>query len=149
MIDLDLMMYRPNLSLKNEEGKTYLFDPLRQKWLVLQPEELVRQLFIQYLVKNCQCNKNRIGIENGISVNQMARRYDILVFNDVFEPFMLVECKSPNVKLNEETFYQAIWYNTTLKVEYLTVTNGIQTKCYRVDYQSQSVIPQPDLPAFN
>ena len=137
MEDLNLLQFKDELLLKTENNKRFIRDVIRNKWLMLQPEELVRQLMIHYLLHEKNYNKNRIGIENGIQVNNQSRRYDLLVYNTNFQPSVLIECKAPYVKINEEAFYQAVWYNASLKVNYLVVTNGIQTMPFKVNYQTQ------------
>ncbi len=146
MIRIDLMKYKDRLRLKSEAGKKFVFSEVRQKWLVLQPEELVRQLIIQHLITEKEYNKNKISTERSIKVNRMDRRFDIVVYNDDFNPYILIECKSPKVKITQQTFEQAAWYNMSLKVDYLVVTNGIQTYCCAMDYVKKSYQFLEDLP---
>ncbi|MCO6477839.1 MAG: type I restriction enzyme HsdR N-terminal domain-containing protein [Phaeodactylibacter sp.] len=137
-IELGLMQYKELLKVKREGEKRYLFDPIRKKWLVLQPEELVRQLVIHYLLEEKQYNKNRINLERGFRVNSLQKRFDLLVYDREVNPYLLVECKAPRVPITDEVFEQAAWYNTELKVRYLLVTNGIESYCCAIDYDNHS-----------
>lgn len=151
MIEIDLLAKQDQLRVKVEEGKRYLFDPIRRKWLVLQPEELVRQLMVLYLVDELQYSKNRINVETGLLVklrfDKLQKRSDILVYDDQMQPFLLVECKSHNVEINQEVFKQAAIYNLRLKVPYLLVTNGRVSYCCRVDYDNKSFEFVSEIPA--
>ena len=138
-IQIDLLAYQKELTTKQENGKSFLWDPIRKKYLVNLPEELVRQLLIIYLQKEIGFSKNYIAVEKSIKVNDLQKRFDLLVFDENHKPFILIECKSPKVKINQNTFEQIAWYNSTLKVPYLLVTNGITTYCCSVNYADSSV----------
>lgn len=138
MIELDLTVWEKSLRLKREAGVSYLLDPIRNKWLVLQPEEIVRQLMVQYLIGEKQYNKNRIRIEQGLLVNGLSKRCDILIYDNAIKPLLLVECKSPKVGITQATFEQIANYNLPLQVKYLVVTNGPATFCCEMDYENQS-----------
>ncbi len=138
MLELDLTQYQDALQLKTEGGKRYIFGAIRKKWLVLQPEEMVRQLMIQYLIREKAFNRNRIIVERGVKVNKLERRCDIIVYGPEVEPFLLVECKSPKVKVRQEAFEQAAWYNMPLRVRFVVVTNGIVTYCYGLNYEDRT-----------
>ena len=138
MIELDLPAFRKDLRLKREGERRFLFDPIRRKWLVLQPEELVRQLLVQYLMQEKGYNRNRINIEKGLKVNELDKRCDVLVYDRSMAPFLLVECKAPAVNVSQETFRQIAMYNFPLKVPFLLVTNGAVTYCCRMDYQLET-----------
>ncbi len=138
MIPLDLTLFKPELRLKKEQGKVFVFDPIRNKWLVLLPEELVRQLLILYLIKEKGYSRNFIAVEKGLKVNELDKRFDLLVYNADTKPFMLVECKAPSVQITQDVFRQIAIYNMAFQVDFLLVTNGIQTYCCRMDYQEKS-----------
>ncbi len=148
MIDLELMQYKDLLQVKKIEGKAYLFDPLRKKWLVLQPEELVRQLFVQYLLHAKDYNHTRIKVEKSLKVNQLNRRCDLLIYDSDVRPFLMVECKAPQVGITQETFRQIAWYNLPLQVPFLAVTNGRQTYCCAMNYEEKSFHYLEEIPAF-
>ena len=150
MIDLDLPRFKEDLKVKREAEKRYLFDPIRRKWLVLQPEELVRQLLIQYLVQVKRYNRNRINIEKSLKVNALDKRCDILVYDMTLSPFLLVECKAPSIKIDQGVFRQIAWYNMPLRVPFLLVSNGIQTYCCAMDYEVEDftfIAEVPDFPS--
>lgn len=137
MIELDLMSFKDKLKVRTTDGKRYIFDPLRKKWLVLQPEELVRQLVIQYLLTEKGYLASHMAIERMLKVNKLTKRCDLLVFDRNQQPFLLVECKAPHVKIGQDVFHQIAWYNMPLKVQYLLVTNGITTYCCAMDYEQE------------
>jgi len=148
MIDLELMQYKDLLQVKKTGGKTWLFDPLRKKWLVLQPEELVRQLFLQYLLREKAYNTTRIKVEKSIKVNTLERRYDLLVYDREVRPYLLVECKAPEVEVSQKVFRQIASYNLPLQAPYLVVTNGRQTYCCAMDYEGRSFEYLTEVPPF-
>ena len=137
-IELGLMRFRDLLKVKREKGKRYIFDPIRKKWLVLLPEELVRQLVIHYLLEEKRYNRNRINLERGLKVNSLQKRFDLLVYDMGVKPFLLVECKAPQVQITDAAFQQAAVYNMELKVQYLLVTNGIESYCCALNYENHS-----------
>ena len=114
-----------NHRLKEAEGKLWIFDPLRKKFLVLTPEEWVRQHFVNYLIAHLNYPKSLIKVEGGLTYNQLAKRSDIVVFGREGKPWMLVECKSPDIKLGEQTVRQAAMYNSKLGAKYIAVSNGL------------------------
>lgn len=149
MIDLQLMRFQNQLRVKNEAGKRYIFDPIRKKWLVLQPEELVRQLTIEYLIHERGYRRNQMSVEKGLKLNKMAKRYDLVVHDEWSKPMLLVECKSPEVPLKQDVMDQISWYNLVLKVKYLLVTNGLEAICCALNYQDQSFEFLSDVPFFD
>ena len=146
MISLDLLSFQKQLKTKKVDNKKFLFDPIRKKFLVLQPEEMVRQLFILYLIHEKKISKNRIGIEKSLKVNTLNRRLDILIYDKSVAPFMLIECKAPSVKIDQSTFEQIARYNLPLQVPYLVVTNGMTTYCCKMDYKNESFEFLKELP---
>ena len=145
-IQLDLLKYQPQLKVKKEEGKRFIYCSIRKKMLLLQPEELVRQLTIEYLIQDKNYKKNSIHVERGLTVNGLYRRLDIIIYDENVTPFLLVECKRPKVKLSQAVFDQIARYNLTLKVQYLLVTNGIDTFCCQMNYEDQSYRFLPEIP---
>ncbi|MCB0593559.1 MAG: type I restriction enzyme HsdR N-terminal domain-containing protein [Lewinellaceae bacterium] len=137
-IEINLMQFKSLLKTRREEDKRYIYDPIRKKWLVLQPEELVRQLVIHYLLEEKQYNLNRLSLERGFKYNKRNKRFDLLAYDKKVNPFLLVECKAPQVPVTQDAFEQAAWYNMEWKVQYLLVTNGIESYCCRIDYDNRS-----------
>ncbi len=137
-IQLNLLDYQSELKIKKEDGKRYLFDPIRKTYLVLTPEEMVRQLLIQYLLAERNISKNRLALERALKVNTMTRRWDLMIYRQDMTPWLLVECKAPEVKITQSVFEQISAYNLTLRVPYLLVTNGIDTYCCEMDYEGET-----------
>ena len=133
-LDLDLTAWKKKLRLKKDGDKPYVFDPIRKKWMILQPEEVVRQLMVQYLIEEKGYSKNRIWVEQGLQVLDVKKRLDIIVYGDDHQPLIIVECKSPKVAINQEVFHQIANYNLPLRVPYLVVTNGPCTFCCSMSY---------------
>jgi Type I restriction enzyme R protein N terminus (HSDR_N) len=133
-VEIDLLKYQPNLNLQKQSGQVFIHDPIRKKYLVQTPEEVVRQLFLAYLLEEKAFPKNRIRTEKVLKVNELTKRCDILVYDWGMNPFLLVECKSPNVPLSDATLRQIAAYNMPLKVSYLVLTNGLSNYCCAMDY---------------
>ena len=115
------------------DNKTRVFDPLRRQWVSLTPEEQVRQKMLYYLVETRKVAAGLIAVEYSIKVNNLPKRADIVVFNNLGEPQMIVECKAESVPITEKVLDQAIRYYSGLKVKYLTLTNGKTMFCYKVE----------------
>ncbi len=112
--------------------KPVVFDPLRRQWVSLTPEEQVRQKTLHYLVETRKVAAGLIAVEYSIKVNNLPKRADIVVFNNLGEPQMIVECKAESVPITEKVLDQAIRYFSGLKVKYITLTNGKSMFCYKV-----------------
>ncbi len=132
----------------NKEGKNTIFDCIRKKYIILTPEEWVRQHFVHYLIDHLQYPKTLINIEGGLQYNRMQKRSDILVYTRHTLPFMLIECKAPEVKINQRIFEQAAIYNQTLKASYVVVTNGLEHFCCHVDHENASSRFVNELPVY-
>ena len=147
-INIDLLRYKDQLRVKRQADKRLIFDRIRKKWLVLQPEEMVRQLILEYLLQERGYNSNRISMERGLKVNTLDRRFDLLVYDKEVKPYLLIECKAPQVKISQAVFEQVSWYNSSLQVPYLMVTNGRENYCCWMDYKAKSyrfldAVPDP------
>jgi hypothetical protein len=143
---LNFLSFVDALQIKTQDQKRYIFDPIRKKWLVLQPEEFVRQLMVQYLLQEKGYNYNRIAIERGIKVNGLAKRCDILVFDQDLQPFILIECKAPEIPLSADVFHQMAVYNMQLHVPYLMMSNGTSSYIGKIDVENQQYTLLEDLP---
>ena len=133
-IDLNLHEYKSFLKLKKHNEVTHIFDPIRKKYISLQPEEIVRQLLLYYFIENNVYPKSLIQVEKGITVNGMLRRFDVVVYDKSIQPYILIEVKAHTAKLNQKAFDQAARYNIALKAPYLMVTNGVTTICAHIDH---------------
>ncbi|MDZ4679811.1 MAG: type I restriction enzyme HsdR N-terminal domain-containing protein [Saprospiraceae bacterium] len=147
-MDLSLLRFKDQLQLRQSAAGVAIYDSIRKKWLVLQPEEMVRQLAVLYLIEEKRYNKNRIKIEKSLRVNTLYKRCDILVYDQDMRPFLLVECKAPQVKISEATFRQLAAYNLPLRVPYLLAVNGIAAYCCRMDYETESWALQDSIPDY-
>jgi hypothetical protein len=137
-IDFRLQRFSPQLNVKQEGNRRMIMGHIRKKWLVLQPEEFVRQLLLLFFIHDMRYNRNRITVERGVDVRQEKKRTDILVFDPLMRPFLLVECKAPQVKLTTDVFRQAANYNGPLKVPYLMISNGRESYVAEINYQTES-----------
>jgi hypothetical protein len=122
---------------KNSENKISIFDEIRKKFVILQPEEWVRQHCVQYLVQNKKYPKSLINVEKELKVNHLKKRYDIVVFNADGSIRLIVECKSPKININQNAFDQIARYNLTLNADYLMVTNGINHYYCKMDFDQE------------
>jgi hypothetical protein len=121
----------PAFRVKQLDGKRLIFDPIRKCWLQLTEEEWVRQNFIQYLVTVLKYPLSLIAIEKEIILNDLKKRFDILVYNKVHQPWMMIECKEPRVSLDETVLQQVLRYNISVPVQYLVITNGPVTLAWK------------------
>jgi Type I restriction enzyme R protein N terminus (HSDR_N) len=150
LLSLDLLPLQSSVQFrKGDKDQMQVYDPIRKKYVALTPEELLRQLVLQYLLQVKQYPTTRIRSEIGIQVHGMPRRCDIVVFDKNVKPWLLVECKSPKVPLKQEVMEQAVRYNLELQVPYLVVTNGLQSSCAQMDYEQQSFQFLPVLPDWS
>ena len=146
--NLNLLAHKEKLKFKKEGKNRFIYGEIRKKHLVLGPEELVRQLIIIHLIEDCKFNKNRIAVEKQLIVNELKKRCDILVFDSDMKPFLLIECKAPNVPVTDDTFRQIAWYNMPLKVPYLMVSNGMKTFICRMNYEEKTFKFIPEIPLY-
>ena len=114
-------------------GKKQIFDELRKRWIALTPEEWVRQNFISYLIGEKNYPQGLIGVEVTFKMNSLTRRTDILVYNRMGNPILIVECKAPDVKIDNKAFDQIVAYNFKFKLGYIVVTNGLKHFACRIE----------------
>ncbi|MDA9593524.1 type I restriction enzyme HsdR N-terminal domain-containing protein [Flavobacteriaceae bacterium] len=122
--------------IKNIDNKTYIFDIVRKKFFILNPEEWVRQHVICYLLEK-EISKNHIGIEKKVIVNKMNKRFDIVVYNRDGSVKLLVECKAPSVKIDQAVFDQTLIYNKSLNSQFMMITNGLIHFFFKIDYKTK------------
>jgi hypothetical protein len=137
-----------DIKIQESNGKTEIFDALRKKYIILTPEEWVRQHFVNLLVTHYQYPKSLISLESGLKYNELQKRSDIVVYDREGKAFLLVECKSADVPLSEATFKQLSTYNFTIKSPYIAITNGLNNFCCRIDHEKGSYEYLKDLPAY-
>ena len=142
----------PNQSLQwfkteEREGRTYVFDPLRRRFVALTPEEEVRQKVLYLLVEHLKVPAGLLAVEYSVKVNGMDKRADAVVFGAEGQPLMIVECKAASVTLTEAVLDQAVRYHSALNPKYLLLTNGATTYCFKAEGQALS--PLDHLPDYN
>jgi len=133
---------------KNSENKLLIFDDIRKKFVVLQPEEWVRQHCVAYLIQNKNYPQSLINVEKELKINNLKKRYDIVVFNPNGSIHLMVECKAPTININQETFNQIALYNLKLNATYLMVTNGINHYYCQMDFENERYNFLKDIPNY-
>jgi len=136
------------LKTKLVEGTTQVFDQVRKKYLLLTPEEWVRQHFIYYLNQEKNYPLGLMGVEKMVKYNGMQTRADIVLYTADGKPNVIVECKASNIKITQDAFNQIAKYNFKLKVDFLVVTNGMQHFCCAMDYENNKITFLEEVPAF-
>ena len=122
MIKIEYPPYQPKI--KEENGKEFIFDEFRKRWILLTPEEWVRQNFLQYLTQVKKYPASLIAIEKEIKLGELKKRFDIVVYDGETKPWMVIECKEMNVPLDKTVLDQVLRYNISMNVPYLVITNG-------------------------
>lgn len=117
----------PSFQIKESNGQHLIFDTLRKKWLVLTPEEWVRQNLVQYFIQVKGYPSTLIALEKIIRLGELKKRFDILIYDAHHKPWMMVECKAPTVKLDESVLHQLLRYHISVPAGYLIISNGDQT----------------------
>jgi hypothetical protein len=119
-----------SLKIKYENVKPFVFDDIRKKWLVLTPEEWVRQHLVNYLIIHKSYPGSLISLEAGLKYNALSKRTDILVYNKMGNPLLVLECKASEVAITQKVIEQISVYNKTIGATYLCVTNGLKHYCW-------------------
>lgn len=130
MVKLDLPGF--DYQVSKAEGKIWIFDIIRKKRVVLTPEEWVRQHIVHFFINQLNYPKSLIKIESGLSYNQLQKRSDVVVYDRTGSPWLLMECKSPGLQLNQNVVMQAAVYNQNIRAKYIAVSNGMKHACYEV-----------------
>ena len=138
----------PDFKVVNEGNVQMIFDAYRKKYVVLTPEEWVRQNFLNYLVKSNNYPSSLMGVEKELYLGELKKRCDIVIYNRESKPWMIVECKEMDVPLNMNVLEQIVRYNMALPVSYLVITNGINTFCCKLNGRDSSPEFLTALPAF-
>ncbi|QIK59100.1 type I restriction enzyme HsdR N-terminal domain-containing protein [Dysgonomonas sp. HDW5A] len=145
MLELNLPPYTPKIK-KND--KLYIWDQIRSKYVALTPEEWVRQHFINYLITEKQYPPSLIANETQISLNTQRKRCDSVIYDNKLNPLVIVEYKSPDVKITQEVFDQIARYNIVLRVKYLIISNGMEHYCCCIDYDNLSFEYLSEIPLY-
>lgn len=136
------------LRLKSENGEIKVYDPARDKFVYLTPEEFVRQHFVEWLIRDYGYPRSLIANEAGVKVNDTKKRCDTIVYNRQGDPLMIVEYKAPGVNINQDTFDQIVRYNMALRARYLVVSNGLRHYCCVIDYKNNTYNFIPQIPHY-
>jgi hypothetical protein len=142
-----IKIYYPTHSFKirePERKKEEIWDELRKLWVRLTPEEWVRQNFVQYLIQVKNYPASYIAVERRMKLGELNKRFDLLVFDKTALPWMLVECKGTDIKLDSRVVWQALRYNMAIPVKYLVLTNGEACHAYKkgaIDFEEIPVLP--------
>jgi type I site-specific restriction endonuclease len=141
---LNLPPFEPQL--KREEDRVLIFDSLRKKFLALTPEEWVRQHWINFLVTHQCFPKGLISLEKGLKYNQLQKRTDLVVFDREGKPYLLIECKAPEIELNQKVLQQALAYRSTLMTPYIILSNGVKHITLEFEENQKKFIQTPNFP---
>lgn len=147
MIRLNLPSF--DYKLKKTGEKIFIYDIIRKKYVVLAPEEWVRQHFIHYMINHLNYPRTLINVETGLIFNQLKKRSDIIVYARTGNPWLAIECKSPDQPINKKVLQQISVYNSSLNAHYIALTNGIRHICCRVDVAGKTIRTINQFPAYS
>jgi hypothetical protein len=141
------IMYPPySYKIKEEQGREVIFDASRKIWVRLTPEEWVRQNFLQFLIQTMQYPSSLIAVEKELELGELKKRFDILVYDGNHLPWMMIECKSMDVGLDEKVLSQVLRYHIAIPVPYLVITNG--SYCAAFEKANGQLVPLTALPTY-
>ncbi|MBU3807860.1 MAG: type I restriction enzyme HsdR N-terminal domain-containing protein [Candidatus Phocaeicola faecipullorum] len=146
---LSLNLPSATLKIADKDGKRYILDILRKRYVALTPEEWVRQHFVHYLINHMGYPSGLLANEVSIKLNGTSKRCDTVLYSTSLSPRMIVEYKAPVVNITQEVFNQISRYNIVLRVDYLIVTNGITHYCCKVDYENGKCTFLPSVPHYS
>jgi len=135
--------------LRERQGALFVFDEFRSKWVVLTPEEWVRQNFLKYLSDYKGFPKTLMSVEKKVDINGLSQRFDLLIFDRKGQPLLMAEFKAPGVAVNQDAFDQVLRYNGSLMAPYVLISNGLAHFISRIDFDSGSAEYLKDIPDFN
>jgi hypothetical protein len=147
MVDLNFPEF--DATLKKVKGKVWIFDVIRKKYVVVTPEEWVRQHLIHYFIDHLNYPRALIKVETGLKYNTLLKRADAIVYSREGKPWLVAECKAYTEKLGENTIRQLSTYNRSLEASYLLITNGINHFSFEVDHEKKTTIQLKDFPNFD
>ena len=138
-----------NFRVKSSENKMRIFDIIRKKFVVLNPEEWVRQHVIHWLIYEKNYPASLVNVEKQLSINKLKKRYDLVVFKPNGEIDILVECKAYSQKITQEVFDQIARYNLEIQANYLMLTNGLQHYYCKLDAGQEKYLFMKQIPDFS
>ena len=133
------------LKLEVQIDGNKIYSPLRDKWLVLTPEEQVRQNYICRLVNVYGYSLEQMDEElkvNNSHRGQGKARADIVIWKSKEDKqknraaFIVIECKAETVKIQQQDYYQGANYAAWSGASFFVTTNAKETKFFRVDKDS-------------
>ena len=143
MIKIEYPLWQPKI--KSQSGKEFIWDEIRKQWIVLTPEEWVRQNFLQFLILVKKYPAALIAIEKEIQLGDMNKRFDIVVYDRNTNPWMIIECKEMNVELSKQVLDQVLRYNIAMQVPYLVITNGSYCMAFQcINNKLKDLVELPD-----
>ena len=137
-----------SFKIKSKGNKPYIWDIIRKKYILITPEEWVRQHTIQYLITKKGYQALWMSVEKQFTINGLHKRADIVIYGKDLQPHIIVECKAPNIKITQETFDQIARYNLSLKAKYLMLTNGLQHYYCKMNFEKETYVFLEELPNF-
>lgn len=146
LLNLNLPGYEFKIREANENRQIY--DVVRKKYVMLTPEEWVRQNFIAYLSSEKKYPLSLMAVEKKLMVNKMPQRFDLLVFDRKGKPLLVAEFKAPSVRITQEAFSQVVRYNSQLRVPLVLVSNGLTHFICQIEYASGTVVYLNQIPEF-
>lgn len=146
-MQLNLPVY--SFRTTQKEGRSFIFDGYRRRWVKLTPEEWVRQHFVRYLTEEKNFPASLMALERSLRFNQQDFRADVVVFSTSGLPLLVVECKAPEVKITQKVFDQIVRYNFNFQVDFLIVTNGLSHFCCHIDKINQTYEFLKEIPDYN
>lgn len=132
---------------RTTDHRREVFDVIRKRWVSFTPEEWVRQNFVQYLVQTMKYPSALIAVEKELKLGELRKRFDILVYDAQHRPWMMVECKSMDILLNEDVLHQVLRYNISIPVPFLVITNGTLAGFFEKKEGKLELLPE--LPDWN
>lgn len=146
-------MFRLNLpdyeiKIKEKDGRPHIFDFLRRRFVALTPEEWVRQHFVHFLADHKGYPAGLIANEVELHIGGKKLRCDSIIYNKEAKPVMIVEYKAPTIPITQQVFDQITAYNMLLHVDYLTISNGMQHVCCKMDYGQHHYGFLKEIPAY-
>lgn len=146
MVKLDLPGF--DYQISKAEGKLWIFDVIRKKPVVLTPEEWVRQHIVHFFINTLKYPRSLIKIETGVKYNRLQKRSDVVVYDREGNPWLLLECKAPELQLNQTVVMQAAVYNATTKAKYVAVSNGLKHVCYQTQPDVAEIALLKEFPEY-
>lgn len=146
---LNMPNYSDRIRLRKQDEQVQIFDPIRGKWLVLSPEEWVRQNTIIYISDTLEAPMTRIANEVAINYNGLTKRCDSIIYDDYGKPLIIIEYKRTDVQITQHVFDQIATYNLQLRVPYLIISNGLQHILCKVDFENRKYIFAEQWPKYN